>query len=244
MTGRDPRGTTLEAERADSPDAPRPRSSGRALRLAIVAAVVVAVVVVAVLTLGGSPGPSASLAPLQAAPVAPPAPVAAPQDSPPPRAVAPTSTSAPTRVRVPSIAAESSLVPVGLDARNRVDVPPVSQPMQAAWFSRSPTPGAVGPAVVLGHVNGNGRRGVFADLARVRPGQEVEVDRGDGRTAVFTVYRVTTVPKSAFPTTEVYGNTPDAQIRLVTCGGELDESQHSYLSNVIVYGTLTAIRPT
>jgi Sortase domain len=242
VTGPDPRGTTIEAERPDPTEAPEPRGTGRALRLAIAAGVVVVAVVLAVVTLGGSPGPAAPLGPLQAVPVAPPAPVAAPQDAPAPRAAAPVGTSSPTRVRVPAIAADSSLVPVGLDARNRVDVPPVSQPMQAAWFSRSPTPGAVGPAVVLGHVNGNGRRGVFADLSRVRPGQEIEVDRADGRTAVFTVYRVTTVPKNAFPTTEVYGNTPDAQIRLVTCGGELDESQHSYLSNVIVYATLTSVR--
>jgi len=234
--------TTTLAERPEPTPAPGPGRGGWRLRLVIALVVIATVAVLAVVTLSGGAEPTApAVGPLAAAPAA--APVAAPQVAPAPPATDPVASSAPTRVRVPAIGADSSLVPVGLDARRRVEVPPVSQPMQAAWYSRSPTPGAVGPAVVLGHVNGNGRDGVFADLYRIRPGQEVEVDREDGRTAVFTVYRVTTVPKTAFPTTEVYGNTPDAQIRLVTCGGALDESRHSYLSNVIVFGTLTAVRP-
>ncbi|WP_433782923.1 class F sortase [Actinomycetospora sp. CA-101289] len=237
----DPHGTTTLAERPDPAPAADPARGGWRLRLVIALAVVATVAVLAVVTLSGGAEPVAPPVGPLAAPSA--APVAAPRATPAPPASGPVASSAPTRVRVPAIGADSSLVPVGLDARHRVAVPPASQPMQAAWYSRSPTPGAVGPAVVLGHVNGNGRDGIFADLSRVRPGQEVEVDREDGRTAVFTVYRVTTVPKTAFPTTEVYGNTPDAQIRLVTCGGTLDESQHSYLSNVIVFGTLTAVRP-
>ncbi len=238
MTDHDRGGATTVEERPDptGPDSPRP-TAGRRLRAGIALGLVLAVAAVVAVTVWGGPGAPAD--PL-------PGPVATAPALTPPTVVAaaPASSSAPLRVRVPSIAADSSLVPVGVDAQNRVDVPPVSQPMQAAWYSRSPTPGAVGPAVVLGHVNGDGRRGIFANLDEVQPGQQVEIDRADGRTAVFTVYRVATVPKNAFPTAEVYGNTPDAQLRLVTCGGDLDETQHSYLSNVIVYGTLTAIRAT
>ena len=116
--------------------------------------------------------------------------------------------------------------------------------MQAAWYSHGPTPGSLGPAVVLGHVNGDRKPGIFADLHRVQPGQEIEVDRADGQTAVFTVSRLETVAKDVFPTERVYGNTPDAQLRLITCGGSLDQVAHNYLSNVIVYATLTSAHAT
>jgi hypothetical protein len=196
-------------------------------------AVALAVAALVVITMGGgAPAPVPASAP-EASSVAP---------APPPVAAASLAQSVPARVRVPSISASSTLIPVGVDAHNHVEVPPLSQPMQAAWYSNGPTPGSLGPAVVLGHVNGDGKPGIFADLHRVQPGQEIDVDRADGQTAVFTVSRIETVAKDAFPTQRVYGNTPDAQLRLITCGGALNQSVHNYLSNVIVYATLTSAR--
>jgi hypothetical protein len=199
-------------------------------------AVVLAVAAFVVITIdGGAPAPVPATAPVTSS-VAP---------APPPAAAAsPLAPSAPTRVRVPSISASSTLIPVGVDADHNVEVPPLSQPMQAAWYAHGPTPGSLGPAVVLGHVNGDGKPGIFADLHRVQPGQEIEVDRADGQTAVFTVSRLETVAKDVFPTERVYGNTPDAQLRLITCGGSLDQVAHNYLSNVIVYATLTSTHAT
>jgi hypothetical protein len=36
----------------------------------------------------------------------------------------------------------------------------------------------------------------------------------------------------------VYGPVPDAELRLITCGGAFDFATGHYLSNVIVYATL------
>jgi hypothetical protein len=41
--------------------------------------------------------------------------------------------------------------------------------------------------------------------------------------------------KDAFPTDAVYGDTPDPQLRLITCGGDFDRRERSYLDNIIVY---------
>lgn len=150
----------------------------------------------------------------------------------------------PTRVSLPSIDATSSLIPLGLQADGELAVPPLSNPMQASWYDKSPTPGSVGPAVILGHVNGDGKPGIFADLGRLQAGDQVLVDRADGQTAVFTVSHVDTVPKANFPSNDVYGDTPDPQLRLITCGGVLDRAAHNYLSNIIVYANLTDVRPT
>jgi len=215
-----------------------PGRGGVGARLLIALAALLVVAGLVAVTLPGEeppPGPTA----------APPPPAVTDPLVPPPAAMAstaPLSASTPLRVHVPSIAADSDLVAVGVDAQRRVQVPPVSQPMQAAWFDQAPTPGAAGPALIIGHVDGNGRPGIFANLDKLRPGQEVAVDRADGLTAVFTVFHTETVPKDAFPTQRVYGNVPDAQLRLVTCGGELDAQANSYRSNVIVYATLTAVR--
>jgi hypothetical protein len=37
----------------------------------------------------------------------------------------------------------------------------------------------------------------------------------------------------------VYGPVPDAELRLITCGGTFDYARGSYLSNVVVYARLS-----
>ena len=145
--------------------------------------------------------------------------------------------SEPVGVTVESIDACSTLQPVGVDAEGKIEVPSVHTPEQAGWYQLGPTPGAIGPAVVVGHVNGDGREGVFADLDDVERGDRVAVARRDGRTAFFTVTSVVQADKDEFPTTAVYGNTRDAQLRLITCGGALDRSAHRYDDNVIVFAS-------
>ena len=152
--------------------------------------------------------------------------------------------SEPMKVTVPSISTSSSLVALGQEPNGALSVPPLSQPMQASWYDKSPTPGALGPAVILGHVNGGGKPGVFLNLKDVKAGDEVFVDRADGQTAVFKVAHVDTVLKAEFPANEVYGDTPNSQLRLITCGGDLDREAHSYKSNVVVYADLESVRKT
>ena len=73
----------------------------------------------------------------------------------------------------------------------------------------------------------------------MHPGERIYVKRADGTLAVFTVTSVRMYPKNKFPTVAVYGPVPDAELRLITCGGTFDESRGSYLSNVVVFARLT-----
>lgn len=146
--------------------------------------------------------------------------------------------SEPTRIDIPRIDAHSTLVPLGLNPDKTIQVPPVSQPMQAGWYLNGPTPGERGPAVVLGHVDGDRKEGIFFNLKEMRTGDEVDIARREGTSARFVVTKVDRVAKTQFPTDAVYGDTPDAQLRLITCGGTFDHAAHSYLDNIIVYATL------
>ncbi|MGW4483652.1 class F sortase [Amycolatopsis sp. NPDC004368] len=174
---------------------------------------------------------------------APPAPVGS---APVPHSPAPVAESAvlpkskPVSLDIPKIGARSTLVPLGLNADNTVQVPPLSTPLQAGWYEYSPTPGERGPAVVLGHVDGNKHEGIFFRLKDMAPGDDVSIARADGTTAHFVVTRVDQVPKDVFPSDAVYGDTPDSELRLITCGGVFDRSAHNYVDNVIVYARLVA----
>jgi sortase (surface protein transpeptidase) len=144
---------------------------------------------------------------------------------------------APVRVRVPVIGVDSELLRLGTDPAG-VLVPP-DDPDRAGWFTGGAVPGDVGPAVVAGHVDSVEGPAVFARLLELDPGDEVVVEREDGTTARFTVTGVGRHPKDGFPTEAVYGPTPRAELRLVTCGGDFDRSRGSYLDNVVVTAVLT-----
>ncbi len=137
---------------------------------------------------------------------------------------------APQALEIPAIGAMSSLIPLGLTADGQHEVPPLEQQFQAGWFEPGPEPGQNGPAIILGHVNGDGKLGVFADLDDVEVGDDVVVD---GR--VFRIYEVLRVDKHAFPRDRVYGNTDRPELRVITCGGVFDEAAGSYEDNVIVF---------
>ena len=71
----------------------------------------------------------------------------------------------------------------------------------------------------------------------LKRGDTIFVDRADGTEAVFATERIERHGKDDFPTDAVYGDTPDSQLRLITCGGKFDKRHRTYLDNVIVYAT-------
>ena len=146
--------------------------------------------------------------------------------------------SKPVAIDIPSIGVRSSLLSLGLNADGTVQVPSGTSYDEAGWYRFSPTPGSLGPAVILGHVSGAGHASVFLRLGDLRPGNRVRVTRRDGSIAAFEVTGVRRYPKDHFPTQLVYGNTNHAVLRLITCGGSFDFSTGHYLDNVVVFATL------
>lgn len=148
-------------------------------------------------------------------------------------------TPAPLSISIPSIDAQSSLIPLG-QTNGAIDVPSVHTPLQAGWYTYSPRPGDPGPAVILGHVDGDHKKGIFWALKDVKIGDKITISRADGSDMVYVVSRTDRVPKDVFPTQAVYSNTPDSELRVITCGGVFDRSVHSYVDNIIVYAKVAA----
>lgn len=154
--------------------------------------------------------------------------------------VEPLAASTPISVRFPSTGAESKLLSLGLRDNGTLEVPPDGPGAPASWFNGSPTPGELGPAVLLGHVNAtDGGPGVFAGLRALGPGDLIEINREDGTTAVFEFDRGEQYPKDAFPTQKVYGNTDGAELRLITCDG-YDPATGEFDDNYVVYAKLVS----
>ena len=139
----------------------------------------------------------------------------------------------PVSLIIPMIGVKTRLTELGLDAGGALQVP--SSATVAGWYTGSPRPGAIGPAVIEGHVDSLTGPGVFYRLSELQPGDRIYVRRADGTTVEFRVTTAQTYQKAYFPTTDVYGPTPDPELRLITCGGTFDYATGHYLSNTIIY---------
>jgi len=153
-----------------------------------------------------------------------------------------TGRSLPVTLRIPALGMAVSIGSLGLDSDGSVQVP--SGTAQPGWFRLGPTPGQVGSAVILGHVDSYQGPGIFFQLRTLAAGDQVDVDLADGTTAQFTVNSVAQYSKQQFPATRVYGSHGSSALQLVTCGGVFDHQTGSYLSNIVVYTSLTAVLPT
>jgi LPXTG-site transpeptidase (sortase) family protein len=145
----------------------------------------------------------------------------------------------PNRIAISKIGLLAPLMALGVDAKKEIQTPPLSKPNQAGWYKNGPIPGQQGPSVVLGHVNTRSGAAVFSRLKEIKRGDKIKVSRSDGNIVEFTVDGVEQVSKTAFPAKRVYGNTGEATLRLITCGGVYNSKTHHYTDNIIVYATLS-----
>lgn len=148
----------------------------------------------------------------------------------------------PTRVRIPAISVNAPLMSLALDATGRLAAPPEQNRNLAGWYGGGASPGEIGTAVIAGHVDNDQGPAVFYSLGSLKPGAEVDVDRADGVTAVFTVDAVQAYDARAFPNDKVYGDAARAELRVITCGAGFDKRRHEYLGNVVAFAHLTAAR--
>jgi sortase (surface protein transpeptidase) len=153
----------------------------------------------------------------------------------PPQSAAPRPVAAPVSLTIPLIGVSTTLIRLGLTSDGSLQVPPTTS--VAGWYTGSPRPGAIGSAVIVGHIDSVSGPGVFFRLSELRKGDRVYVRRADGTLVKFLVTAVQQYLKDQFPTEAVYGPTPDAELRLITCGGAFDDATGHYLSNIVVYAT-------
>ncbi len=149
--------------------------------------------------------------------------------------------STPLKLTISAISLSASLGTLGLNSDGTVQVPTVIQ--QPGWYQLGPSPGQIGSAVILGHVDSHVGPAVFFKLRLLVAGDMVNVTLADGVVAQFRVTSVATYLKSDFPDEAVYTSHGYSALQLVTCGGVFDTQTGHYLSNVVVFTSLVGLDP-
>lgn len=138
----------------------------------------------------------------------------------------------PVRVVIPAIDVDADLVALGLNDDGSMEVPDFGL---AGWYEPGPRPGEPGPAVIAAHVDSVSGPDVFFRLRDLTAGDKIRVEHADGSDTTFVVKDSEQQLKVDLPVKRIWNDTDNMVLRLITCGGEFDTSERSYLSNLIVY---------
>lgn len=141
---------------------------------------------------------------------------------------------APVALRIGALGVDAPVGGVGIatDGTGELDVP--ARADAVVWYQFGPSPGAPGSAVLAGHVDYNGARGVFFRLTELNPGTPITVGYDDGSRRQFTVTTRRQFAKPELPAGEIFTRDGPAHLTLVTCGGSFDRAAGSYRDNVVV----------
>ena len=89
------------------------------------------------------------------------------------------SPSIPTRISIPSLGVRAKVIEVGQAADGSIATPATDPAEATGWYRLGPTPGELGTAVIVGHVDTDSQPAVFHRLPELRKGELIEVNRED-----------------------------------------------------------------
>jgi sortase (surface protein transpeptidase) len=138
----------------------------------------------------------------------------------------------PVALAIPTLGVDARVVGVGQDPDGTMSAP--SDPDTVGWYTLGPGMGIGGNVVFAGHVDWDGRQRVFGGLGRLTPGDAILIvdERGDGYE-----YKVETsywVKAAGAPVKEIFAQTEESRVTLITCGGDYIPARFEYLDRLIV----------
>jgi LPXTG-site transpeptidase (sortase) family protein len=142
------------------------------------------------------------------------------------------------RLVIPKISVDAPFIDLDVGPTGQLEAPPADDTNLVGWHAKGASPGEPGTAIIAGHVDTATSAAVFAGLGELKRGDTFKVVRADRREATFVVDGAERFDKQDFPDERVYGDTGQAQVRLITCAGDYDRTVRDYTENLVVFAHL------
>lgn len=131
--------------------------------------------------------------------------------------------------------ANTRVLNVGITNAGEIGVPKSIH--DTGWYSGSSRPGKTGAAFIDGHYAGASLSAVFNGLEKMKQGEIITVEMGNGTKYSYKVLAVETVPLDQVDMNKalkVYGGGEEG-LNLMTCAGNYDSSSQNYDKRTVVY---------
>lgn len=143
----------------------------------------------------------------------------------------------PARIIIPSLNIDASIQHVGVNAKGSMASP--NNFSDVGWYKYGTTPGDVGSAVIAGHLdNGLGIGGVFKDLERLTPNDDIYIVTESGARLHFVVSHIQEYPYTEVPLEVVFNQKDMERLNLITCTGIWISKEKTYDKRLIVFTEL------
>jgi sortase A len=146
--------------------------------------------------------------------------------------------STPMAIDIPKIGTHARVVPLGQDENGAMQAP--TDPDTVGWYDLGMGVGAPGNALLDGHADWGGRLRVFASLRQLEPGDAIQITDVAGGILNYSVTWTRLYAADTAPLDEIFEQTSDEQVTLITCGGAFDPSIRMYVGRWVVRATRMA----
>lgn len=145
------------------------------------------------------------------------------------------SPNAPRLLSIESLSIRSRIMRLGTLPSGTLAAP--ANIFDAGWYEGSSEPGEGGAVLLVGHVHGPTKPGVFKDLHTIQEGETITITRGDGVDVSYRVTRKKQVATEAVNMAEaLVPVTPGKNgLNIITCAGEIIPGTTKYADRIIVY---------
>ncbi|MFA5003839.1 MAG: class F sortase [Candidatus Saccharimonadales bacterium] len=143
----------------------------------------------------------------------------------------------PRYLTIQKLGVHARVLQVGLTPDGAVGTP--SSSFDAAWFSGSALPGQPGAALIDGHRLSWQAPGIFYRLADLQPGDNLQVEMGDGRLINFHVVTTRTYPANNTDMSQLLTpiNPSQPGLNLISCYGRIVPGTSEFDTRIAVFAS-------
>jgi len=143
--------------------------------------------------------------------------------------------SLPRALYINSIGVASRIIPMSVNTDGSIQAP--RNIFDAGWYNASVKPGEPGAVFIDGHASGATRAGLFAYLDKLKVGDQLQIEKGDGSKLNYKVVHAEVTKLDEVDMKKVL--TPyegvSRGLNLMTCTGEWVDDKQTYDHRVIVW---------
>jgi LPXTG-site transpeptidase (sortase) family protein len=145
----------------------------------------------------------------------------------------------PKYISIPAIGISSTrIIRLGLLANGQIATP--DNIFDTGWYDGSAKPGQSGAMFIYGHVSSWTADGVFYNLKKLKPGDDITITRGDNQTFTYSVVSTKIYPYTSVDMNAVLSpinpNLPG--LNLMTCTGKVIPGTSEFNERLVVFTSL------
>ncbi len=141
----------------------------------------------------------------------------------------------PRYLKIPSLSVNSRVLSVGVNSKGAIGTP--NNVFDTAWYNESAQPGKTGAMLIDGHISSWTSHGVFYGLNILKPGDNMQIVRGDG--VVFNYIVIKTQTYSADNVDMKAALAPllpgTNGLNLISCSGDVSKGTSEFNQRIVVF---------